>query len=81
MAERVCQFFLRGRCQRQKCEFRHPEGGGGEGRGGGAARDGPPPRPGDTPCKFFMSSGCKFGTGCHFKHVGRPRRRSTSRLA
>ena len=21
---RVCQFFLRGRCQRQKCEFRHP---------------------------------------------------------
>ena len=21
---RICQFFLRGRCQRQKCEFRHP---------------------------------------------------------
>ena len=73
MTERVCQFFLRGRCQRQKCEFRHPEGGGG---GGGA-----PPRPSDTPCKFFMSSGCKFGTTCHFKHVGRLRRRSTSRSA
>jgi hypothetical protein len=24
MSERVCQFFLRGRCQRAKCEFRHP---------------------------------------------------------
>ena len=24
MSERVCQFFLRGRCQREKCEFRHP---------------------------------------------------------
>ncbi len=24
MSERVCQFFLRGRCQRPKCEFRHP---------------------------------------------------------
>jgi hypothetical protein len=21
---RICQFFLRGRCSRQKCEFRHP---------------------------------------------------------
>ena len=24
MSDRVCQFFLRGRCQREKCEFRHP---------------------------------------------------------
>lgn len=24
MSDRVCQFFLRGRCQRAKCEFRHP---------------------------------------------------------
>lgn len=23
-SERVCQFFLRGRCQRAKCEFLHP---------------------------------------------------------
>ena len=22
---RVCQFFLRGRCQRQNCEFLHPK--------------------------------------------------------
>lgn len=21
---RVCQFFLRGRCKREKCQFRHP---------------------------------------------------------
>ena len=21
---RVCQFYLRGRCNREKCEFRHP---------------------------------------------------------
>ena len=24
MSDRICQFFLRGRCQREKCEFRHP---------------------------------------------------------
>ena len=30
----------------------------------------------DTPCKFFLSTGCKFGASCHFRHVGRERRRS-----
>ena len=30
-------------------------------------------------CKFFLSTGCKFGANCHFKHVGRERRRSRSR--
>merc|ERR1712130_55808 len=34
-------------------------------------------------CKFFLSTGCKFGANCHFKHVGRDRdrdrRRSRSR--
>ena len=75
MAERVCQFFLRGRCQRQKCEFRHPaDQVGPRGpiavaeRSGGANKD--------TPCKFFLSTGCKFGASCHFRHVGRERRRS-----
>lgn len=78
MAERVCQFFLRGRCQRQKCEFRHPaDQAGPRGpiavaeRSGGANKD--------THCKFFLSTGCKFGTSCHFRHVGRERRRSRSR--
>lgn len=77
MAERVCQFFLRGRCQRQKCEFRHPaDQAGPRGpiavaeRSGGANKD--------THCKFFLSTGCKFGTSCHFRHVGRERRRSRS---
>ena len=23
MSDRVCQFFLRGRCQRENCEFKH----------------------------------------------------------
>ena len=23
MSERVCQFFIRGRCQRETCEFKH----------------------------------------------------------
>ena len=23
MSERVCQFFIRGRCQRENCEFKH----------------------------------------------------------
>ena len=75
MAERVCQFFLRGRCQRQKCEFRHPaDQAGPRGpiavaeRSGGANKD--------TLCKFFLSTGCKFGASCHFRHVGRERRRS-----
>ena len=22
---RVCQFYLRGRCKREKCEFKHPQ--------------------------------------------------------
>ena len=75
MSERVCQFFLRGRCQRQKCEFRHPadhqvgpRGPISERSGGGANKD--------TLCKFFLSTGCKFGASCHFRHVGRERRRS-----
>ena len=77
--ERVCQFFLRGRCQRQKCEFRHPADqavGPTRGpiavaseRGGIGANK-------DTLCKFFLSTGCKFGASCHFRHVGRERRRS-----
>jgi len=33
----------------------------------------------DTLCKFFLSTGCKFGASCHFRHVGRERRRSRSR--
>jgi hypothetical protein len=74
MAERVCQFFLRGRCQRVKCEFRHPADQPAAGRGERPARQGGPAS--DTPCKFFLSSGCKFGTTCHFRHVGRERRRS-----
>ena len=23
MSERVCQFYIRGRCQRENCEFKH----------------------------------------------------------
>jgi len=77
---RVCQFFLRGRCQRQKCEFRHPadlerEK---EKRPNGADRPSSGPADRET-CKFFLSTGCKFGANCHFKHVGRERRRSRSR--
>lgn len=78
---RVCQFFLRGRCQRQKCEFRHPadllekekeKRPNGNDRPSSGASD-------RETCKFFLSTGCKFGANCHFKHVGRERRRSRSR--
>ena len=94
MAERVCQFYLRGRCQRVKCEFRHPAdqapggpagggrspAGGGRSPGGGGRSPAGGGRGGsDTHCKFFLSSGCKFGATCHYRHVGRERRRSRSR--
>ena len=74
MSERVCQFFLRGRCQRQKCEFRHPADqavprGPIPDRSGGASSR-------ETLCKFFLSTGCKFGASCHFRHIGRERRKS-----
>jgi len=77
MSERVCQFFLRGRCQRQKCEFRHPADqavprGPIPDRSGGASSR-------ETLCKFFLSTGCKFGASCHFRHIGRERRKSRSR--
>jgi len=74
----VCQFFLRGRCQRQKCEFRHPadvekerdKRPNGSDRSSASIRE---------TCKFYISTGCKFGANCHFKHIGRERRRSRSR--
>lgn len=78
---RVCQFFLRGRCQRQKCEFRHPAELEKEKRPNGTDR--PSGHSERETCKFFLSTGCKFGANCHFKHVGRDRdrdrRRSRSR--
>eukprot|EP00092_Neocalanus_flemingeri_P036308 GFUD01039530.1.p1 GENE.GFUD01039530.1~~GFUD01039530.1.p1 ORF type:complete len:1126 (-),score=436.20 GFUD01039530.1:24-3401(-) len=76
---RICQFFLRGRCQRQKCEFRHPADLDKEKEKRPNGNDRPSTATDRETCKFFLSSGCKFGANCHFKHVGRERRRSRSR--
>jgi len=76
---RVCQFFLRGRCQRLKCEFRHPADLDKEKEKRPNGTDRPSTAAYRETCKFFMSTGCKFGANCHFKHVGRERRRSRSR--
>merc|ERR1711915_989652 len=67
-----------GRCQRQKCEFRHgadvekerDKRSNGSDRSSASIRE---------TCKFYISTGCKFGANCHFKHIGRERRRSRSR--
>ncbi|QQP57661.1 Zinc finger CCCH domaincontaining protein 6like [Caligus rogercresseyi] len=59
--DRVCQFYLRGRCNRSNCEFKHvkpSEGGSGS---SSIYRK--------TPCRFFEANGsCRFGDNCRFFH-------------
>ncbi|XP_040578587.1 uncharacterized protein [Lepeophtheirus salmonis] len=58
--DRVCQFYLRGRCNRSNCEFKHVkpvvEGGGVSGSR-------------KAPCRFYEATGnCRFGENCRFNH-------------
>ncbi len=60
MSDRVCQFFLRGRCQRENCEFRHDKAkaakAGSNGGGGGGG--------GGNVCRFYQMGNCRFGDRC-----------------
>ncbi|XP_040568211.2 uncharacterized protein [Lepeophtheirus salmonis] len=69
--ERICQFHIRGRCNRSNCEFKHsslPNSG-----------NSVPKANANRPCKFFESSGfCRMGENCRFLHeksLNLPKRR------
>lgn len=66
MSERVlCQFFLRGRCQRENCEFTHekPTATSADDDGSLASSGLPVPV-----CHLFLTGSCKAGTSCRFRH-------------
>ena len=59
-SDRVCQFFLRGRCQRDNCEFKHekPSEGGVDGVAFGQL----------PVCHLFLTGSCKIGDTCRLRH-------------
>ena len=59
-SDRVCQFFLRGRCQRDNCEFKHemPSEGGVDGVAVGQL----------PVCHLFLTGSCKIGDTCRLRH-------------
>ncbi|XP_040568949.1 uncharacterized protein [Lepeophtheirus salmonis] len=58
--DRVCQFYLRGRCNRNNCEFKHVKPVE-DAANASIYRK--------TPCRFFEANGsCRFGDNCRFFH-------------
>ncbi|TRY79414.1 hypothetical protein TCAL_02262 [Tigriopus californicus] len=80
-SERICQFFLRGRCQRENCEFKHDPARLQSGSGahphpatsgpsvkpeGEGAGESAPPR--EMCREFAAKKTCRFKAGCRFGH-------------
>ena len=61
---RICQFYLRGRCHKSDCEFRHDSSGA---KGGSTSAE---VARGDVApvCRFFLNGSCRFGDRCRFRH-------------
>lgn len=81
-SERICQFFLRGRCQRENCEFKHDPA---RLQAASASSSGPPPPTTATTstvetegagseakkevCREFAAKKtCRFKSSCRFRH-------------
>ena len=64
MSDRVCQFYLRGRCQRENCEFRHDRSkvAAADSRWAGAGRN--------QICRFYQMGNCKFRDSCRSDTAG-----------
>lgn len=75
---RKCQFFLRGRCQREKCEFSHvmPSNSSSTATAANGSKDQQTSAPSlslkgcsqSAPCRFYQAGNCKFGEDCKFAH-------------
>jgi hypothetical protein len=76
--DRLCQFFLRGRCQRENCEFRHDldrrKAMQDEAAKAAKATAGStsPARPAAPLCMYFQRGACKLGDKCRLRHEPKP---------
>jgi hypothetical protein len=70
MSDRVCQFFLRGRCQRENCEFKHEKPSiSGSGSVSSAVEETAVSSGIPVPvCHLFLTGSCKVGNSCRFRH-------------
>ncbi len=70
MSDRVCQFYLRGRCQRENCEFRHDRSAAvvaGAGASNVAAGAGGGEAASSQLCRFYQMGNCKFRNSCRWE--------------